>query len=596
MRKTIYIIIAILAITVISATNGLAQKVYDVFSNEYMPVTNSLYKEVKMRNSIFSNEVEVLYFKIKNEDTEAIKSINKQAYTICLDYLTNEKKSMKLMAELEQRLRVRNELQNSRNDDYDRRVDYNQQTKPYLGSIKSTIVSRIGNRLFIRINFIFKSEYNRNYYDSDDIVISHYYVANIKSAKVKRWKNDLTNKQLSTLQDNLSEQLNKNYSQANSELKLSEIELLKSNEKYQESNKAEECKNICTRIDLYEADFYWYAWGVIVEFQAYTNSSKIYYGEKFQLFIPYNEAKRIFKNIPKFAFINHIPKVSTHISEFNINEFYRKVASLSRAPEAENIVELNGIKESPKSLSVVRSQILRNNTAANFNKQEFEYNTKGQILSETMYQGKDNVFYRSTFYNYDSTGLLISKIVKHKDNREKSESYIYDHNYNLSRIAIRNSGDDENSNKLYFYNGNNIYYFTMDNAISIDNRGISRLVFDKNRIYNTDKSYFAINDEKQIDGNVSLRNYNNQGQFGRDSLDRIIEYHSENDRYNYYWNYDSLNRLVEFEQYEFQQNKLHINFLYQGENMLPYKRINVQKYSGNTTVIEKDLEWEMFEE
>ncbi|OYT12351.1 MAG: hypothetical protein B6I18_00885 [Bacteroidetes bacterium 4572_112] len=596
MKKTIYIIIAILAITVISATNGLAQKVYDVFSNEYMPITNSLYKEVNVRNSIFKNEVEVLYFKIKNEDTKAIKSINKQAYAICLDYLTNEKKSMKLMSELEQRLRVRNELQNSKNDDYDRRAEYNQRSNPPLHSIKSSIISRIADKLFIRVDFNFKSEYSRNYYDSDDINISHYYVANIKSAKVKRWKNDLTNKQLSILQENLSEQLNRNYSQANSELKLSEIELLKSNEEYQENNRVEECKNICTRIDLYEADFYCYAWGIIVDFQEYTNSSKIYYGEKFQLFIPYTDAKQIFKNIPKFAFLNHIPNVSTHINNFNILDFYNKAASDRRAPEAENIVELNGIKNSPKSLSIIRSQILRDNTATNFTKQEFEYNTKGQILSKILYQGKGNVFYRSTFYSYDSAGLLLSKIVKYKDNREESESYTYDHKNNLSRLAIRSSSDDENSNKLYFYNGNNIYYFTMDNAISVDNSGISRLRFDKNRIYNTDKNYFAINDKRQIEGIVSLRNYNNQGQFGRDSLDRIIEYHNENDRYNYYWNYDSLNRLVEFEQYEFQKNKLHISFLYQGENMLPYKRINIQKYGGNNTVLEKELKWEMFEE
>ena len=107
MRKTIYIIISILVITIISATSVLAQKVYDVYSNEYMPITNSLYKEVKARNSIFNNEVEVLYFRINNENTKAIKSINKQAYSICLDYLIDEKKSMKLMSELEQRLSVK---------------------------------------------------------------------------------------------------------------------------------------------------------------------------------------------------------------------------------------------------------------------------------------------------------------------------------------------------------------------------------------------------------------------------------------------------------------------------------------------------------
>ena len=91
MRRTIYIIILALVILLMSATNVRAQKVYDVFSNEYLPVSNSLYKEVSSRNSIFNNKIEVLYFKIKNEDSKAIKSINKQAYTICLNYIIDDK-------------------------------------------------------------------------------------------------------------------------------------------------------------------------------------------------------------------------------------------------------------------------------------------------------------------------------------------------------------------------------------------------------------------------------------------------------------------------------------------------------------------------
>ena len=596
MRRTIYIIILALVILLMSATNVRAQKVYDVFSNEYLPVSNSLYKEVSSRNSIFNNKIEVLYFKIKNEDSKAIKSINKQAYTICLNYIIDDKKAMKLMAELEHRLRVRNLLHNSRNDDYDRRSDYDQQPNPALESIKSSIISRIGSKLFIKVEFIFNNEYNRNNYDSDELSINHYYIADTRSGKIKPWKNDLTNKQISLLQDKLSEQLNKNYSQANSEIKLSEIQLLKSNNEYREQTKIVECKNICTRINLYEADIYWYAWGIIVEFQEYTNSSKIYFGHNFQIFIPYNEAKKIFGAIPKFSFLNKIPKVDSGITSFNITNFYNKASSARRAPEAEDIIKLNNIKKTPKSLAVVRGQLLSNNTITNVNKQEFEYNTNGLILSKTMYQGKANKFYRSTFFSYDSTGLLLSKIIKYKDNKEVSEKYLYDKNNNLIRLSTRNSREGDNSNKLYFYNGNFIYFFTMENAINIDNSGIKRLHIDKRRIYTSEESYIALNNKQQIDGVVSLRNYNSQHQYGRDSLGRIIEYHNENDRYNYYWNYDSLNRLVEFEQYEFQQNKLTITFLYKGNNPLPYKRVNIQKYSGNRTVIEKELSWSLFED
>lgn len=584
-----------LAIIVLMLSNSFiagAQNIYDVFTNESIEILNSRYKEINSRNSIFKNKVEIRYFTIKDNEIKSVISINNQALSICMNYITNEAMSLKLMSELDQRLLVSNELEDSRNDDYGSREDCSNQVLPKLEEIKSSIISMVANKLFIKVEFEFDIK-NRG---EDRIDITHYYIADLKIGKISRLKNNYSNKQLKNIQNKISAKLNRNYSQANSEIKLSEIELLKSNTNYYEEDESaiNESKDICSRINFQEAKFYWYAWGIIVEFQGFTNSSKIYYGRAFQLFIPYEEAKIVFENIPQFAFIKNISLPNSSINNFNINGFHKSMSLFRKPPEIEDAILLNKAEAKPKSLIVKRFQILSNAKATNLYKTEYEYDINGNILSKTLYQGGKNGFYNSTYYSYDSSALLISEISKNRSNHEISKEYSYDENNNLISIVERGSRYDGTTVRQYFYSDNSVYSISIDNSILDTRNYLRKIVLEENRIYNSERSYYVLNENNEVNGLVDRHNYNNNGQIGRDSLGRVTETYFELDRYVYYWNYDSLNRISEFLYYEGFVFKSEVEFLYKENSTFPYKRVFTRfNYSRNTVEIE-EYDWTLF--
>ncbi len=574
-----------------------AQNVYNVFTNESLGKTRSLYSKVTAKNSVFKNKIEIMYFKIDDANTKALKSLNEQSFDLCKTYILDDTKALKLMSELSQRLKVKKELINSRNNNFDERETCSSQNIPLLAEIKSSIISMFANKLFIEVKFEFNIG-NRRSYDNE-LYIRHYYIADLKTGKISRWKNNISNKNLNIISDKLSYRVNKIYSQANSEFKLSEIELLRSNSNYYDEDSQKEnsyCKDICTRIDFAEADFYCYAWGVVAEFQKYTNSSKIFYGEDFLIFIPLDEAKSVFKNIKPLSFIQNVKESHTSIKNHVQSDYFKRISYFRKPPEIKDVILTNKLKVRPKSLVITGYQLFKNKTISNNSKKEYEYDYNYKVLRETVYTGKSENYYKSTYFSYDSTGLLISKIVKSRKNDETSNYYSYDQNNNLKTIFSRSTDGSDNDIKYYYYSGNNIYYFILDNAIHLrKSEGIRKITYEKHKIRTTNTNYYSVNNEGQIEGFISERHYNN-GQIGRDSIGRVVESHFENDRYNYYWSYDSNNRLKDFLFYENANQKSKVEYLYKDSQELPYKRIFTRYSYSNKTVLVEEYKWEFFEE
>ena len=577
----------LLVISILMISSPLISQVYDVFSNKQLKMIGGFHtKTINPVNSVFKQEIEIDYFGIATENTAALKSINNQAYNLCYDYIADTTKAQGLINEIKQRLKVKDELQKS----IDRRIGWRNsnisQAPHELKEIRSDIISMVANKLFIEVRFIFMQRSGSRYVRDDKMEITHYYIADLNDGKIMRLKTNFSRSAIEIIENKISKKLNDNYDQTSPKRKLSQLEYLRSNWEYDgdyeedgeelDSVKIkEEYKDVCVRIDLNEADFYWYGWGLIISFQRYTNSSKIYYGNSFYLFLPLEEAKKILASIPDFSFINKLSQPKTNLRGFNDIELYNSFFNYQRAPSTAALLKINTVSRIPKKVVIKNTTVFENRDNYYSGKTEIEFSSKGQILSETFYQENDQI-QQTKFYTYDSRGNMILTVIKNSHGWDYTEINKFDKEFN--HIETKRVDGDDFTKTLYFYNGNYIYSFHERNKR--DN--LSRMQYDSSKFTTSVGGYYLLDNQGN---NMAYKSYissDGVGQYGRDSLGRIVETHFENDRENFYWNYDSLNRISSFQHYGSHRPKVEIQYFYQGNSTLPNKQIKID-FSNRST-------------
>ena len=595
--KNQYIYILILLINLMLIGNDLfSQNIYNVFNNKVLEVKGAGYKEVYSKSVFFKDKIQINYFKIESKNSSTIEQINKKIHNICNDYLIKEVKSIELYNEFKDRLEVYNKVNYSKNNRYNGNACSLNMFQ--LENIRSSPISMIAGKVFIEVRFEFKRP-NRGNYDSK-IEIIHYYIANLKSGKIERWKNNFNTKEINFLRESLSRKLNATYSESDDSYKFSALELYEQTlqeeeyyEDYEEDfdedswkdheelmdsiKKSKENEDICKRIDFSEANIYWLAWGMVVEFQDYSYSSQIYYGNHFRLLIPFEEAKRIFSSFSDFSFLNSLSMPTISIHNFNIHSFNKKSFRLQKAPTIIDALRINPVDKMPLSLSVETKNIAENVYISKGNKYEYKFHKNGRLLSKTTYQ--DTIFYESETYRYDNNEKLISINKVARNNKEYTATYVYDNNNNL--IEYNNYGSKE----FYFYNGDYIYSYRPS---SREAQVINRMKYTKNK-FDNNYSTFLLNNKGNIIAISPLRHLNHQAQYGRDSLGRITEAHTEGDRNNYYWEYDKLNRITNYK--ENGNKNSEVQFLYKGDSTLPYKRRWVTYSYRGDRIQEESYTW-----
>ncbi len=577
--------ILLILISLLVAGNFLqAQGIYNVFTNKEIKFDNDFYKDVYSKNPIFKTKVEIRSFKLKEDGSKIIKKINEQSYNLCNDYISKESQSLMLYKELKMKLEVYNQMVNSRNDSY--RKDGCSISMFQLEEVESEVISTVDNKLFIKVNLSFKSQYPRNSYD-DAINIDHYYIADLRTGTIKRWSNKLSSSEVKIIQNKISKRLNETYSNVEAEEKYTALKVLENTRgrgygHYEEENTNDTVnneENVALRVYLKEADIYWFAWGIIIGFQEYTNSSEIYYGSPFQMFIPWDEAKEIFSSIAGFSFLNKLYQPQTEIRNFNKNEMIKNTIVYEKVPDFMDVLKINPLTIAPKTLLIESRQIAENGYTSYRNKIELEFNEKAKILQKITFKDSINISNKE-FFVYDNKANIIRTSRVNYRNQETIKEFIYSKQNNLIQMNNINSSNPESH--YYFYNANKTYTFSLSMPFEINKYTVSCFEQKKNE-YSTNSIIYILNDEGNVIGKNSHASSTYMGQVGRDSLGRIVESHSERDRYNHYWDYDENGRIVSYQFYEYQNVKKEKVFYYKDNSSLPYKCVESFYSSYNSS-------------
>jgi hypothetical protein len=131
--------------------------------------------------------------------------------------------------------------------------------------------------------------------------------------------------------------------------------------------------------------------------------------------------------------------------------------------------------------------------------------------------------------------------------------------------------------------------FDLKNSDFVGEERVEKITLKNNELCLSDIC-LTFNENMQVVAIKTLKYQFNDTEIGFDEKGRIVEAHTENDRYNYYYEFDALDRLIKYSTYEYQRISKEVVYLYHEDKRLPYIQ---KKHTYNNDIFEEETyEWE----
>lgn len=579
-----YRFLIILIFSLCLSAKGNSQ-VYDVFSGKAIHIHTN-YIEVQPTQEFIKKPFDIEYLIIESPVTEAERKFNEAMLPLSRKFADDETEYLRLLAELKSRKEVYNTIEQSKNNSY-RYEPLPKTSIPLLINIQSKSVSLISNRLFFAIEIAFKV--NGSQRNSTTLTLTRYYVADMRTGEIKRWKNTYSQETLDKVLQLISEPINNQYRLVTSKLNLDEISMLeRTTGKMDAAADSLVCEDICPRILLKEANFIWYGWGLQLTFPEYSETSKIYVGRGFQLFLPFAKAKEVTKLLPDFQFTDRLEAKPTNYRDFAYYNYAGDFQRWNKMPDIDRLLETIGSVRYKKL--VMKSYRIRDNGDEIFvAKQVYAFNANQQKISFNNYTDKEAPF-NTTTYTYSPEGKILRKVkVNLQKEIESDIKFEYDTLGNIVK-QIRNSDGIYIDN--YFYNGSFAYKIN-EYQLAKKKWNIIR-VEKKEGFIRIDDYTVRLDTNGNALGSIPGKYYGKRAQLGYDTNQRIVEIHEQHDRYQTYIYYDDQNRLTRWLKFDGLRVQYDVKYSYKDSTVVPFQRKEI--YQNGQSIKLSTYEWEFYDE
>lgn len=163
----------------------------------------------------------------------------------------------------------------------------------------------------------------------------------------------------------------------------------------------EEINSTVKKIDYSEAKIFPYVFGILIEFDAFSSSSKIFNGKAFRLFIPYADRGNFLKTFPHLKpFFAQNPEFPSPQDLAKLEQErwgYQKLMIASKKVDIESFVNKN---DSVKSIEISRFQLSDSGDKTLLNKAKIYFDAQGRRQRQENHNDNGQTNYgEKTFYN-----------------------------------------------------------------------------------------------------------------------------------------------------------------------------------------------------
>jgi|GEM_PF-5142859 hypothetical protein len=521
---------------------------YSAFAQIHDPFTNSSYQKSTraVKKEGFSTKSYLPKTLEFNRDYfKAFPKINKRIEKTALDFIRDEGNYLEVFGRINNKIETANEIESS----YENHRKRSQQWgNPQFDGLNIKLIGVFSGKAFFAVHYLFEAKDNE-FRKAKIFGERIFYKVNLNTKSITRFQASPPEKQITGLKQLIRKKLNRLYLIATEKVKVFDAK--------KPSDFLETDLNInLKKVNYSDAKIYPFTFGVLIEFEAFTESSKLFDGKAFRLFIPYSERAPFINTFPKLSpfFSSKIDWPSAeNLSKLEQEHWGARQLNLSaRHPEIPVKIRK---KEGVKSLERLNIQLYENGDSTLVNTSLSFYNPEGQITRSETQNPDGDVTYGQRF-SY-AEGNLQSKLTLGRTKALTLISYYKDGLESKTTISQshqefpgRDYGGIEIGQSHYFYNGMTRFFFTMQN--------IGESVLEVRKHY---RQVYGSNYNKALESNGILRNENGN----------IIEAHSPDGRDHFYAEYDGQNRFHSFKRYEGTYLKEEIDFTYFKNTSLPKK-------------------------
>lgn len=586
MHKKIKLLFLVLLLSIVNKGFSQSDVVFDVFSNREYYYQNK-YKEVKDFELNLNGEFDIEYLAMRNEGGINFDRINKQIENLALEAWKNKQNKYELNNEIKAQIVKYNEFKLRRNSKYELGVenDFN----PQLHAIDVNVLS-VCNQIFTcYLNYEFKVTSNNNRYSNESIElnITKYFTFDIWGQKLTELKAEFNPNNVAQAQQEALPYVNQFFSElkvyneenpVDDEVEEEEVIVEEENETGYHRKDNGKKKLEQHQFDIKEAQFYWFGWGMMIRIPEYSRSSYINNGEAYSLFISFENCKNILDLLPAYSSYKHLVKPLHQYSNFDYFEVLTDYNQFRHEPSVTDLFKLNNALEKPKKLIVASYQLFKDNQKNYRGDFIYEFDIKANNFQKQA--AKCNYSYFIEKYNGKSSNKV-------NQNKSKKSNLFYDEKGNL--ILMKSDEPAHGGDHYFFYNEHHCYTFRTENSTHFDDEKINKISLKNNELCLSDVC-LTFYKNMQVIAVKMLKYQHNDIELGFDEKGRLIEAHTENDRYNYYYEFDKNDRLIKYSMYEYQRVSKELTFFYKAMERLPYLQ---NKHTYNNDIFEEEsYTWE----
>ncbi|HRG57320.1 MAG TPA: hypothetical protein PK323_00090 [Bacteroidia bacterium] len=581
MNKKIKLLFSILLISFVNKGFSQSSVVFDVFSNHEYFYQNK-YKEVKDFELNLNGEFDIEYFAMRNEGGNNFERINRQIENLALEAWKDKQKKYELNNEIKAQIVKYNEFKLRRNNKYEQGVedDFN----PQLHAIDIKLLS-VCNQIFTcYLNYEFKVTSNNNRYSNEtvEINITKYFTFDVFTQKISQLKAEFNENNLAQTQQEVLPYVNQFFSELDiyfkenpDEVEIEDEEIINEEENetgYQRQEKGQR-KFDQHKFDIKETHIYWFAWGMMISVPPYCKSSYISNGDSYSVFVPFEKCKNLLDLFPAYHSYKQLIKPSLLFQNFDYFEVLNDYNKFRHEPSVTSLFKTNNVLDKPKQLSVASYQIFKDNNK----------NHRGDFIYE--FDMKANNFQlqaAKSDYSYfieKNNGKTSKKVNK---NNSKKSIHFYDEKGNL--IHKKSDEPANGGDQFFFYNADNCYTFSLDFSNDLFEEKLNKISFKNSELCLTDVC-LTFDKNMQVIAVKMLKYQHNDVELGFDEKGRLVEAHTENDRFSYYYEFDKYDRLIKYSMYEYQRVSKELIFYYKEMERLPYLQ---NKHTHNNDIFEEE--------
>lgn len=592
--------------------------VYDVFNTREWSLHLS-YKEKIVRQMNGNVETTFQWPAFTDSLQPGVSTLNANLRRLATTDWLSDQLYARLLGDFRNKEKVRREIYYSRSNSDDR---YDRETAPYpeINEVELKIHAIVGSIVWVEATFSAETD-SRN---RDELTVKYYYQGNLKTGELRRMSFDQVHYDRQALAKFLAPLFTQQYLLHTD--KLSESEKKRrfpagdedadnasgNNKRFWDQNdgtalaedpeeeqrtieinsmdSASVCADLCVHIDFRELDFYCYGWGLVVGFQEASSSSRIYNGEPFYLFLE-GEQQRMFSEIvrlPQLAPPAVLPV--NYFKGFNYTALTNGFSMLRNAPDIFQL--LNNEKNSSQHVQVLvtESYQLFKNDQRNYRGRFVSFFHKDGYLTRKIFLDEKSDTATDLRFVYDAANRLSELYGFGYRRQPERTSYRYDQAGNL--VFVEQMEGKELSQTRYFYSGHVLFFFSISDKEAPDEQ-LSEMSFaGKECCFKT--ACYKLNDRWEPIQQTSRKYAHEEVHIGRDAAGRLMEVHTENDRYNYYFDYDSLNRFSLFSTFEETRPLVRLSYQYKDHHRLPYEQLKISLHGGQEILEKEVYTWEFY--